>query len=277
MDIPLDARGSQLSATKQVVKRPIVEALDFSLAIVVAVAVKAIGTNGDSKRLIHIVILEGQRLVGDALEALLNRQPDMDVVANLDFASVSTLNAASAPPDIAIVDFAADVAAATDAAAELRRAGCDAPMIAISDSSASYQIALAAIEAEACVIISGSESATGLVHAVRMASTGISLMQPAIVASILSDRRVREASLRRFTRREMEVLRLLSHGTSSRQIAKALGIRYLTVRTHMRNLAGKLAAHSKLEILARAYELELIASPGGPRRSSAATQSDLDD
>ncbi|MEA2636881.1 MAG: hypothetical protein QOH92_3648 [Chloroflexota bacterium] len=37
-----------------------------------------------------------------------------------------------------------------------------------------------------------------------------------------------------------------------------MGIGYVTVRTHLRNLSSKLDAHSKVEILARAAELGLI-------------------
>jgi DNA-binding CsgD family transcriptional regulator len=37
-----------------------------------------------------------------------------------------------------------------------------------------------------------------------------------------------------------------------------MGIGYVTVRSHLRNLSSKLDAHSKVEILARAAELGLI-------------------
>jgi DNA-binding CsgD family transcriptional regulator len=40
-----------------------------------------------------------------------------------------------------------------------------------------------------------------------------------------------------------------------------LGISYTTVRSHVRNLSGKLAAHSKLEIVMKAQRLDLVARP----------------
>ena len=60
------------------------------------------------------------------------------------------------------------------------------------------------------------------------------------------------------TGREREVLILVAEGASNRAIATVLGITYLTVRCHMRNMAVKLAAHSKLEVLVRAHQLELV-------------------
>jgi DNA-binding NarL/FixJ family response regulator len=64
--------------------------------------------------------------------------------------------------------------------------------------------------------------------------------------------------LDRLTQREHEILRLLAEGLDNRGIAARLGIGYVTVRSHLRNLSSKLNAHSKLEVLARAAELRLI-------------------
>jgi LuxR family maltose regulon positive regulatory protein len=61
------------------------------------------------------------------------------------------------------------------------------------------------------------------------------------------------------TARERDVLRLLAAGFDNRGIAAQLGIGYVTVRSHLRNLSSKLDAHSKLEVVARAAELGLIA------------------
>jgi DNA-binding NarL/FixJ family response regulator len=60
------------------------------------------------------------------------------------------------------------------------------------------------------------------------------------------------------TPRERDLLRLLVEGLDNRTIAERLGIRYVTVRGHLRNLLLKLDAHSRLEAVARATELGLI-------------------
>jgi DNA-binding NarL/FixJ family response regulator len=61
------------------------------------------------------------------------------------------------------------------------------------------------------------------------------------------------------TPREIEVLRLMAEGSSSRDIATRLGVSYATVRSHIRSLGGKLGVHSKGEAILRARELALIA------------------
>jgi LuxR family maltose regulon positive regulatory protein len=61
------------------------------------------------------------------------------------------------------------------------------------------------------------------------------------------------------TGREIEVLRLMAEGATSRQIASRLGISYATVRSHIRSVGGKLGVHSKGEAVVKAKQLALIA------------------
>lgn len=98
-----------------------------------------------------------------------------------------------------------------------------------------------------------------LVDAVRRAAAGEMLIPAGRLADFLagSDKDAQLFDL--LTGREREVLRQLAAGLDNRQIAKRMEIGYVTVRSHLRNLSSKLDAHSKVEILARAAELGLIA------------------
>ncbi len=60
------------------------------------------------------------------------------------------------------------------------------------------------------------------------------------------------------THREIEVLRLMAGGTSSRDIATLLAISYATVRSHIRSMQSKLGVHSKGDAIVRARKLALI-------------------
>jgi DNA-binding CsgD family transcriptional regulator len=59
------------------------------------------------------------------------------------------------------------------------------------------------------------------------------------------------------TPRELEVLRLLVDGRSSRQIAETLFISGKTANVHVTNILAKLGVHSRLEAAARARDLGL--------------------
>ena len=60
------------------------------------------------------------------------------------------------------------------------------------------------------------------------------------------------------TPRQMEVLRLLSSGHSTREIGSELYLSEATVRNHIRGLLQAFGAHSQLEVLARARELGVL-------------------
>jgi DNA-binding NarL/FixJ family response regulator len=209
---------------------------------------------------ISVIVIGSGRLFGDAIAAVLNGQPDMKVIANLELSPGWDAVTADGAPRVAVIDFSVDAESAAAAASRLRRSVQDIALVVLGRTSHISELH-AAIEAEASAIVSVTSSAADLVATVRAAASGVNLIRPRTVASMLGAWRIREFSGYRLTRREREVLRLLAQGAGNREMAVALGIGYLTVRTHVRNLASKLTAHSKLEIVARAYQLDLLPAP----------------
>ena len=100
-----------------------------------------------------------------------------------------------------------------------------------------------------------------VIDAIRVVADGGSLIPPQTIANLLSGRRRVDKVRATLTARETEILHMMSHGASNREIATRLGISYTTVRTHVRNLSGKLAAHSQLEVVMKAQQLDLVARP----------------
>jgi DNA-binding CsgD family transcriptional regulator len=62
----------------------------------------------------------------------------------------------------------------------------------------------------------------------------------------------------RLTPREHQVLRMISEGAGTREIADSLSVSSTTVRTHVRNLLHKMGVHSRLEAVVRALQDGLI-------------------
>jgi len=71
------------------------------------------------------------------------------------------------------------------------------------------------------------------------------------------------ALLRSLTRRERTVLMKLAAGASQAEIARALGVRENTIRTHLQNLYAKLGRHSRLEVVRFALEQGLVSAERG--------------
>jgi PAS domain S-box-containing protein len=60
------------------------------------------------------------------------------------------------------------------------------------------------------------------------------------------------------TKRQLEVLKLLSEGKSAREMGRELYLSQATVRNHIRALLQAMGAHSQLEVLARAREAGIL-------------------
>ena len=212
------------------------------------------------RQLIHVLIVQSQRLIGDALEVLLSGEPDMAVVGKVDCAPDSSRRLAGLRSDVAIIDFRVDLPSAIDVAATIRRASPSTALIALLRNGAEHAM-LSAIEAGVTAVISESDGITSALTTVRRAANGMMLIHSDTISSLLRKRRLREDPTKRITKRELQILTLLAQGIPSHRIAVLLSISYQTVRTHIRNISVKLAAHSKLEVVVNAYRLELLADP----------------
>jgi DNA-binding NarL/FixJ family response regulator len=207
---------------------------------------------------IRIAIVENHRLVADALEALLNRQTDMVVVGIFSSVAETAMRAKELNPDLAILDFRLDDGTALDAARALSQAGCAAKVVFLTRNE-SDAVLIAAVEAGASAVLYKSGSTASIIESLRTVAHGATLIRAPTIANLLRQHRAVNETHQRLTHREAEVLALMAAGVGSRQIASTLGISYVTVRTHLRNVAGKLAAHSKLEVVVKARQFDLVA------------------
>jgi two-component system response regulator DevR len=217
---------------------------------------------------IRILLVERQQLVADALEALLSRQQGMTVVGSFGCVADSTPNAQEMRPDIVILGFRLNDGMAASAAMAITKARSEAKLIFLTDDDHD-NVLLAAIEAGASAVVRMSAATKEVIEAIRVVADGASLIPPRTIAKLLDNRRSTDGVRDSLTGREREILRLMSEGTSNRDMAARLGISYTTVRSHIRNLSRKLAAHSKLEVVARAKQLDLVGRQRSTRMAVA--------
>jgi len=121
-------------------------------------------------------------------------------------------------------------------------------------------LAASALAAGACGVVSPEPNGESMLSAFRRALAG-ELVLPAIHLPSLVDRLrgSKEASaagrLECLTGREIEILKALADGSSTLEIARSLGIRPMTVQSHVKNILAKLGVHSKVEAVTLAWRL----------------------
>ena len=212
---------------------------------------------GGAGRPTRILIVEDHLLVAESLQLLLDREVDLEVLAVATTGAEARRLGEELAPDLLLVDFRLPDATGADVARALRQRQPRLKIVFLS-MVVSQVLLLDAVRAGAQGYLLKSQPASELVDSLRRAAAGEMLIPAHVLAELVTGQDERAQLLGRLTPRERELLNLVAQGLDNREIGRRLGIRYVTVRGHLRNLLGKLDAHSKLEAVVRASELGLI-------------------
>lgn len=199
----------------------------------------------------HAVFRRGMRSVID-------EEPDMVVVA--EAGSIAELAERDAHQtgqvDVALVDVRLPDGSGIDVAAQLLLAdpAVRVVMLTVSDDDADLYDA---VKAGVVGYLLKEIAIDAVAESVRLAARGESSFSPQMATklvsgfthmSTLAGRGPDQTSL---TKREAEVLGCVAEGWSNRRIADNLHLSENTVKNHVRNICGKLGAHSRTEAVAR--------------------------
>ena len=214
---------------------------------------------------IRVLLVDDHRLLTDALSGLLSREPDIEV-CGVAGTVAEAREAARQPMDVALMDYVLPDGTGAEATREIKRRWPSAKVVVLT-GLLDDETMLDAVAAGADGYLTKDRAATEVVQAVRAAHAGEMLL-PRAVAYQLAQRvgAARQASethidVHDLTPRELEVLRALVGGRSSREICAELYISPNTLRTHVQNLLNKLRVHSKLEAVAVALRQQLVEMP----------------
>lgn len=207
----------------------------------------------ESSRSARILVALGQPLFRDAVVAVLESQPDFDVVASVGEGVGAIAAAHEQRPDFALVELDLPNSDPIAATAQIRDSVPTCRVLVLGDGE-DQETLLAVVEAGASGFLTRDAPMTELIEAVRSVDRGETLipgrMLGGLISGLVRRRRERDRAGRiagSLTRREREVLSLLAQGADNDTIAQALVISPQTVRTHIQNVLTKLGVHSRLE------------------------------
>lgn len=216
----------------------------------------------------RIVLVEDHQVFAETLCRALQAEPDLDVVA-----TVSTYEAAldavrRERPHVVVTDHRLGGAGNGDGVAVTNAVLSESPSTAVVMLTASEddRVLVAAIEAGCTGFVTKTQPLGDVIAAIRSAASGEALVNPTMLARVLprlANRR--EPPGNQLTRRELEVLNVMSTGASNQAIAETLFISRDTVRNHVASILQKLSAHSKLEAVAVALQRGIIEPPASER------------
>ena len=212
--------------------------------------------SGRESERISIVLADDHAVVRGALRALLDGQPDLDVVGEAnDIASTRTLLVGEGP-DVLILDVNMPDGLSIDAVEGLREEA-PATEIVLLTMERDSTLARRALDAGARGYLFKDAAHLELIEAVRLAASGREYLSPAVAAGLANDKSQGGGAL---SPRETEVLRLMALGHTNREIAEHLTLSVRTVETHRSHIQQKLGLTSRPELTQYALENHLLDS-----------------
>ncbi|MFC7886536.1 response regulator [Streptomyces sp. NPDC057376] len=218
---------------------------------------------------VRVLLVDDEPLVRAGLRAVLEAQPDIEVVGEAaDGAAVIPL-VRQVRPDVVAMDVRMPLLDGIEATRALLRTMTDPPKILVVTTFENDEYVYEALRAGANGFLLKRARPAEIVHAVRLIADGESLLFPASVRQLAAEygdgggNRAARALLERaqLTEREGDVLRLMARGLSNAEIAARLVVGTETVKSHVSAVLGKLGARDRTQAVITAYESGFVA-PG---------------
>lgn len=210
---------------------------------------------------VRVLLVDDHQVVLRGLELALKQEGGIEVVGGVTTAAAALSLAKSTDFDVALVDMGLGGTSGADLVVALRGASPGSAVLVLSGDADEAQ-QLAALEAGATGYLLKTAGAAVIADAVRRAAAGDVVFEPAQLTRLFARRReAANAAQERpaLTVREREILALMASGADTKTMAFRLKIGEHTVRRHTQNILGKLDAHSRLEAVAIARRLGLLA------------------
>ncbi|MEU6847617.1 response regulator transcription factor [Streptomyces sp. NPDC046716] len=192
--------------------------------------------------MVKILLAEDVHMVRGALVALLELEPDLQVVASVDRGDLIVPSALEHRPDVAVIDIDLPGTDGLTAAAELheRMPQCRTLMLTSLGRPGTLRRALAA---RVSGFLMKDSPPSRLAQAVRAVAVGQRVIDPELALSAW------EARDNPLSPRETQVLRLAARGADAAEIADQLFLTQGTVRNYLTSVVDKLNARNRIDAI----------------------------
>ncbi len=202
-------------------------------------------------------------LCATGLRALLERQPNLEVVGECENGRETVELAASLRPDVVVMDVGMPSLNGIEATKTIVSKNPTTAVVILS-MHADESYVMRALKAGARGYLLKDSAAADLISAIQAISQGKSFFSPK-VSQILAEDYVRVLkqkgavdSYDLLTDREREILQLLAEGKANKEVATSLNISPYTVETHRSHILQKLNLHNPAELILYAVRKGII-------------------
>jgi DNA-binding NarL/FixJ family response regulator len=215
--------------------------------------------------MIRVLLADDQALVRAGFRALLNSEPDIEVIGEAHDGAHAVQLARQKRPDVVLMDIRMP---GTDGLTATREIAADPTLsgvrIVVLTTFELDEYVVDALRFGAAGFLVKNTDPAELLRAVRVVAAGEGLLSPSVTRRVIEQfvlRATNAAPPRRLadlTDREQEVVALVGAGLSNDEIATRLVVSPATAKTHVSRAMTKLAARDRAQLVVFAYEAGLV-------------------
>ncbi len=200
----------------------------------------------------RVLLVDDHAIIREGLRSLLEKQPDMEVVADTDDGRKAVEFVRQLSPDIVIMDVTMPGLNGIEATRLIAAESPEVKVIALSIHSQRRFVA-DMLSAGAAGYILKECLFDELVQAISVVVSGGRYLSPKIAEVVVDDyvkhlSNISDSPLATLTGREREVLQLVAEGKSTKEIAMELHVSTKTIEANRRQIMEKLDVHSVAEL-----------------------------
>jgi two-component system, NarL family, response regulator len=193
---------------------------------------------------IRILTVDDHPLLREGIAALVAKQTDMEVVAEASSGREALEQFRKHRPDVTLMDLQMPEMDGIEATSVIRGEFPEARIIVLTTHAGDVQISRALKAGARAYLLKGTLRKE-LLQTIRAVQSGEKRLSPEVAAEIAV-----HAMDDLLTPREVDVLRLVADGKANKEIAAHLSLTEETVKSHIRNILGKLGANDRTHAVA---------------------------
>jgi len=201
---------------------------------------------------VRILLADDHQVLRSGLRALLNLEPDFEVVGEASNGRVAVRLTETLRPDVVVMDISMPEMDGLKAAEEIRDLGLPTKIVMLT-VHADEDYLFQTLKAGASGYVHKSSADRELIDAIRTAYRGDVFLYPSAIKRLLGEylRGGRKSPDQKepLTNREREVLKLTAEGYTNNEIAEQLVISPKTVDTYRQRIMEKLNLHHRSELI----------------------------
>ena len=208
--------------------------------------------------MIKILIVDDGHLIRQGLKALLELEPDLQIIGEAQNGQIAIDRVKELQPDVVLMDIRMPIMDGVTATKEICQQFPHVNILVLTTFDDDTYVA-AAIRFGAKGYLLKDTPSEEIAAAIRAVNLGYTHLAPGMIAKVIANRVDPEISLppelAQLTPRELEVLKLIAVGANNREIAQQLYISEGTVKNHVTNILNRLNLRDRTQaaILAKTY------------------------